>query len=241
MNFRLLTKHSMIDNNRHSIKDWAEEDRPREKMMEKGEQALSNAELLAILIGSGTTKKSAVELMRDVMDSCGNRLSRLSQLSLEELTAFNGIGPAKAITLKAAAEMARRRTLETSDDLVSISNAEETYKIMYPIMRDLPHEEFWVLLLNNSTKLLKKVKMSSGGLSATAIDIRLVLKEALLANATHFIVCHNHPSGSLRPSSDDIHITRSLNEAAKLLKIHLIDHVIITDGKYYSFYEEGKL
>ncbi|MBQ0143299.1 MAG: DNA repair protein RadC [Prevotellaceae bacterium] len=231
----------MIDNNRHSIKDWAEEDRPREKMMEKGEQALSNAELLAILIGSGTTKKSAVELMRDVMDSCGNRLSRLSQLSLEELTAFNGIGPAKAITLKAAAEMARRRTLETSDDLVSISNAEETYKIMYPIMRDLPHEEFWVLLLNNSTKLLKKVKMSSGGLSATAIDIRLVLKEALLANATHFIVCHNHPSGSLRPSSDDIHITRSLNEAAKLLKIHLIDHVIITDGKYYSFYEEGKL
>lgn len=241
MNFRLLTKHSMIDNNRHSIKDWAEEDRPREKMMEKGEQALSNAELLAILIGSGTTKKSAVELMRDVMDSCGNRLSRLSQLSLEELTAFNGIGPAKAITLKAAAEMARRRTLETSDDLVSISNAEETYKIMYPIMRDLPHEEFWVLLLNNSSKLLKKVKMSSGGLSATAIDIRLVLKEALLANATHFIVCHNHPSGSLRPSSDDIHITRSLNEAAKLLKIHLIDHVIITDGKYYSFYEEGKL
>lgn len=231
----------MIDNNRHSIKDWAEEDRPREKMMEKGEQALSNAELLAILIGSGTTKKSAVELMHDVMDSCGNRLSRLSQLSLEELTAFNGIGPAKAITLKAAAEMARRRTLETSDDLVSISNAEETYKIMYPIMRDLPHEEFWVLLLNNSTKLLKKVKMSSGGLSATAIDIRLVLKEALLANATHFIVCHNHPSGSLRPSSDDIHITRSLNEAAKLLKIHLIDHVIITDGKYYSFYEEGKL
>ncbi len=231
----------MTDNIRHSIKDWAEEDRPREKMMEKGEQSLSNAELLAILIGSGTSKKSAVELMQEVMQSCEGRLSRLSQMSVDELMKFNGIGMAKAVTIKSAAEIARRRTLEKVDDIQSINNCEDTYRVMYPIMRDLQHEEFWALLMNNNSKLLKKVKLSSGGLSSTLVDVRMLLKEAILANATQIIICHNHPSGSLRPSQDDINITERVKAAAKVLQMRLADHLIITDGKYYSFFQEGKL
>lgn len=231
----------MTDNIRHSIKDWAEEDRPREKMMEKGEQALSNAELLAILIGSGTSKKSAVELMQEVMQTCDNRLARLSQMSVDELMKFNGIGMAKAVTIKSAAEIARRRTLEKVDDIQSINNCEDTYRVMYPIMRDLQHEEFWALLMNNNSKLLKKVRLSSGGLSSTSVDVRMLLKEAILANATQIIICHNHPSGSLRPSQDDMNITERVKAAAKVLQMRLADHLIITDGKYYSFFQEGKL
>ncbi len=231
----------MTDDIRHSIKDWAEEDRPREKMMEKGEQALSNAELLAILIGSGTSKKSAVELMQEVMQTCDNRLARLSQMSVDELIKFNGIGMAKAVTIKSAAEIARRRTLEKVDDIQSINNCEDTYRVMYPIMRDLQHEEFWALLMNNNSKLLKKVRLSSGGLSSTSVDVRMLLKEAILANATQIIICHNHPSGSLRPSQDDMNITERVKAAAKVLQMRLADHLIITDGKYYSFFQEGKL
>ncbi len=231
----------MTDDIRHSIKDWAEEDRPREKMMEKGEQALSNAELLAILIGSGTSKKSAVELMQEVMQTCDNRLARLSQMSVDELMKFNGIGMAKAVTIKSAAEIARRRTLEKVDDIQSINNCEDTYRVMYPIMRDLQHEEFWALLMNNNSKLLKKVRLSSGGLSSTSVDVRMLLKEAILANATQIIICHNHPSGSLRPSQDDMNITERVKAAAKVLQMRLADHLIITDGKYYSFFQEGKL
>lgn len=231
----------MTDDIRHSIKDWAEEDRPREKMMEKGEQALSNAELLAILIGSGTSKKSAVELMQEVMQTCDNRLARLSQMSVDELMKFNGIGMAKAVTIKSAAEIARRRTLEKVDDIQSINNCEDTYRVMYPIMRDLQHEEFWALLMNNNSKLLKKVRLSSGGLSSTSVDVRMLLKEAILANATQIIICHNHPSGSLRPSQDDMNITERVKAAAKVLQMRLADHLIITDGRYYSFFQEGKL
>lgn len=224
-----------------SIKHWALEDRPREKMMEKGEQALSNSELLAILIGSGTTKKSAVELMQDVMRSCNNRFAQLSQMSIDELTGFPGIGPAKAVTLKAAAEIARRRTLESTDDITIVSNAEVAYKLMHPVMRDLAHEEFWVLLLNNNSGLIRKERLSTGGLTATAVDVRLILKKALLADATQIIVCHNHPSGSLRPSNDDIALTERIKVATMTMHIRLIDHVILTDGHYYSFLQEGRL
>lgn len=226
---------------RRCIKDWALEDRPREKMMDKGEQALSNSELLAILIGSGTTKKTAVELMQDIMLVCDNRLSRLSQMSLDELTAFPGIGPAKAITIKAAAEIGRRRSLESSDDITHISNAEAAYRVMHPIMRDLPNEEFWLLLLNNNSGLIRKIRLSSGGLTATAVDVRMLLKQALLADATQIIVCHNHPSGSLRPSSDDCSLTERIHAACQTMRIRLIDHIIVTDGHYYSFLQEGKL
>lgn len=225
----------------NGIKQMAEEDRPREKLMEKGEEALSKAELLAILIGSGTTEKSAVELMQEVMTVCDNRFSRLSQMSVEELTKFKGIGKAKAITIKAAAEIARRRSQEFVDDIQKVDNAGVVYDIMCPIMRDLDHEEFWALLINNNARLIKKTRLSIGGITSTAVDIRLLLKEALMVNATQIIVCHNHPSGSLRPSSDDVLLTEKIKTATNAVCIRLMDHVIITDGKYYSFLNEGKL
>ncbi len=224
-----------------SIKSWAKEDRPREKMMDKGERALTDAELLAILIGSGTSKKSAVQLMKEVLDTCDNRLSMLSKMTIEELMSFNGIGDAKAVRIKAAAEIGRRRALEKTNGINQIVTAEDVYMMMHPLMQDLTHEEFWILLLNNSARVLKKVRLSSGGLTQTAVDIRMILKEALMVDATNIIACHNHPSGSLRPSGDDINLTNKIKAAATTMNIHLLDHVIVTDGQYYSFADNGKI
>jgi len=229
----------MIENT--SIKHWAIEDRPREKMMEKGEEALTNAELLAILIGSGTSKKSAVDLMTEILQACEGRLSMLSNMTLEELMSYNGIGEAKAITIKAAAEIGRRRAMERANDRKQLKSAADAYQVMHPIMQDLDHEEFWGLLLNNQARLIKKIKLSSGGITQTAVDIRMLLKAALLADATSLIACHNHPSGSLTPSADDSHLTNRIRLAAETMNIKLIDHVIITDGDYYSFAENGKI
>lgn len=209
--------------------------------MSRGEAALTNAELLAILIGSGTRKKSAVELMQDILRVCDDKLARLSKMSIEELMAFNGIGEAKAITIKAAAEIGRRRTMERSDDSPQMTNASQVYEYMHPLMQDLPHEEFWAILLNNSSRIIKRTRISSGGLTATAVDVRMVLKEALIADATCIIVCHNHPSGQLRPSRDDQMLTDRLHTALNQINIKLLDHVIITDGTYYSFAEDGKI
>lgn len=217
------------------------EDRPREKMMDKGERALTDAELLAILIGSGTSKKSAVQLMKEVLDTCDNRLSMLSKMTIEELMSFNGIGDAKAVRIKAATEIGRRRALEKADAINQIVTAEDVYMMMHPLMQDLTHEEFWILLLNNSARVLKKVRLSSGGLTQTAVDIRMILKEALMVDATNIIACHNHPSGSLRPSGDDINLTNKIKAAATTMNIHLLDHVIVTDGQYYSFADNGKI
>ncbi len=224
-----------------SIKDWAVNERPREKMMERGEQALTDAELLAILIGSGTQKKSAVQLMKEVMDACDNRLSLLSKMTLEELMSFNGIGEAKALTIKAAAEIGRRRALEKANDIDQITTAEDVYNMMHPLMRDLSHEEFWVLLLNNNARVIKRVKLSSGGLTQTAVDIRMILKEALIVEATNLVVCHNHPSGYIYPSREDENITKKIMSASETMNIRLIDHVIVTDGQYYSFADNGKI
>lgn len=225
----------------YTIKEWSEDDRPREKLMNRGEAALTNAELLAILIGSGTRKKSAVELMQDILRVCDDKLARLSKMSIKELMAFNGIGEAKAITIKAAAEIGRRRTMERSDDSPQMTNASQVYEYMRPLMQDLPHEEFWAILLNNSSRIIKRTRISSGGLTATAVDVRMVLKEALIADATCIIVCHNHPSGQLRPSRDDQMLTDRLHTALNQINIKLLDHVIITDGTYYSFAEDGKI
>ena len=227
--------------NNHGIKYLAEEDRPREKLLEKGADSLSNAELLAILIGSGTTRQSSVELMRDVMNLCDNKFTLLSRMSVPQLMEFNGIGLAKAVTIKAAAEIGRRRTMETSADIRKISSGEDAYQLMYPVMRDLSTEEFWAILLNNNSRLIKRLRLSSGGITSTMVDQRILLKEALLADATQFIVCHNHPSGSLKPSRDDIRLTETISQAAKTMNIRLLDHLIITDGNYYSFLENGKL
>lgn len=225
----------------NSIKNWAESDRPREKLMQRGEEALTNAELLAILIGSGSARKSAVMLMQEVLQACDGRLSNLSRMSIEELMTWNGIGEAKAITLKAAAEIGRRRALEKAQELSQIRTASDVYRLMHPKMQDLSHEEFWVLLLNNQSRVLKSVRMSSGGITQTAVDVRMILREALMVGATCIVVCHNHPGGSLTPSSDDNNLTRRINSACEVMNIRLLDHVIVTDGNYYSYAENGKI
>lgn len=232
----------MIDDQRgQRIKDLAEADRPREKLMERGEEALTNAELLAILIGSGTSKKSAVELMQEILKVCDNRLSLLGRMTIAELMTYNGIGEAKAITLKAAAEIGRRRAMERTSDLVKFVDSASIYQYMYPLMRDLTGEESWVLLLNNDLRLIRKVKLSIGGLTETLVDVRRVMKEVLQADATCFVLLHNHPSGSLRPSREDDRLTERVKRAAETLNVRLIDHMIVTDGGYYSYQDEGRI
>lgn len=223
------------------IKHWAEEDRPREKLMTKGAEALTNAELLAILIGGGTTKKSAVELMQEVMRSCGDTLRGLNHLTLQDLMRFNGIGEAKALTLIAAAEIGKRRMMEDSHDIQQFRTGADVLKYMTPLIQDLTHEESWVMLLNNNARLIHLVRLSTGGLTETAVDVRLLLKNALLHDATSFILVHNHPSGNLRPSRHDEELTTRANKAAMTLNIRMIDHIIVTEGDYYSFAENGKI
>jgi DNA repair protein RadC len=223
-----------------TINRWAEEDRPREKMISKGAQALTNAELLAILIGSGNDEDSAVGLMQKVLATYNNSVDRVGRLSVDELCRFKGIGPAKAVTILAACELGRRRAVEHPERR-QIRSAAQVYDYFYPMMRDLPVEECHVLLLNQSSAVIDSVRIGMGGLTETVVDVRLILREALLKRATSLILCHNHPSGNLRPSTHDDHLTRQVREAARLLNIALIDHIIFTDGGYYSYADEGKL
>ena len=222
-----------------TINNWAEEDRPREKMASLGAEALSNAELLAILIGSGSTKESAVDLMKRVLADSKNNLNTLGKMSIHELCQYNGIGEAKAITILAACELGKRRQMESPEERPDLGTATRIYNHMHPIMQDLDVEEFWVLLLNQHYRLIKKVRISHGGITETAVDIRIIMKEAVLANTTILAVCHNHPSGSLRPSRQDDELTKSIKRACELMHIHFLDHVIITDGQYYSYHESG--
>ena len=223
-----------------NITQWAEADRPREKMMALGTEALSNAELLAILIGSGSTKESAVDLMKRVLNDCKKNLNTLGKLSIHDLCTYNGIGEAKAITILAACELGKRRQQETPEERPMLDTATKIYNEMHPQMQDLDVEEFWVLLLNQNNRLIKKVRVSHGGITETAVDIRIIIREAVLANATILAVCHNHPSGNLSPSNADDDLTRSIKHACKLMRIHFMDHVIITDGQYYSYHELGR-
>ena len=223
-----------------SINRWAEEDRPREKMMSKGALALTNAELLAILIGSGSGDDSAVSLMQKVLAAYGDSLDRVGRLSVEELCHFKGIGPAKAITILAACELGRRRAVEQPERR-QVRSAAQVYDYFYPTMRDLAVEEFHVLLLNQSAVVIDSVRIGVGGLTETAVDVRVILREALLKRATALILCHNHPSGNLRPSTHDDRLTRQVQEAAKLLNLSLADHVIFADNGYYSYADEGRL
>ena len=224
-----------------NINQWAEEDRPREKMMLHGVSALSNAELLAILIGSGNTEDSAVELMRKVLNDYHNNLSELGKASIDELCRFKGIGPAKAITILAASELGKRRKEEGVEGRRSVLSSKDVYECLYPLMCDLPTEECWVLLLNQASKLIDKVKISAGGLSATAVDVRCILREALLKRASAIALCHNHPSGSIRPSREDDLLTKQVAQASECMNIRFIDHVILTDGAFYSYADEGRI
>ena len=224
-----------------SIKDWDEADMPREKLERLGAEALSNAELLAILIGSGSTKESAVDLMKRVMSDCNNNLNTLGKLTITDLMKYNGVGPAKAITILAACELGKRRQAEKPEERVKLDSALAIYKEMHPVMQDLDVEEGWVLLMNQNFKLIKKMCISRGGLTETAIDVRVIIKQAIMSNATVIALCHNHPSGGLRPSGADDSLTNKVKDACNLMSLFFLDHVIITDGGYYSYSEEGRI
>ena len=222
-----------------NINQWAQEDRPREKMASAGTEALTNAELLAILIGSGSTKETAVDLMKKILADCNNNLNTLGKMTIRDLCRYNGIGLAKAITILAACELGKRRQAETPEERPDLGTATRIYNHMHPVMQDLDVEEFWALLMNQHYRLIKKVRISHGGITETAVDIRVVMKEAVLANCTILAVCHNHPSGNLTPSHVDKELTKSIKRACEVMNIYFLDHVIVTDGQYYSFHEQG--
>lgn len=230
-----------MSNEKLNINQWAKEDRPREKMMLHGPGALSNAELLAILIGSGNTEDSAVELMRKVLDDCRNSLSELGKRSVDDLCAYKGIGPAKAITILAASELGKRRKDEGPSERLRVRCSQDIFLYFHPLMCDLPVEECWVMLLNQASRLIDALRISQGGLASTQVDVRCILREALLKRGTALVLCHNHPSGNTRPSTDDDRLTQALSQAAKVMNIRMLDHLIVSDGGYYSYADEGRL
>ena len=217
------------------INQWAEDDRPREKFLLKGKSTLSDSELLAIIIGSGSRNESAVQLSQRILASSQNNLNSLGKLSIKQLTEFKGIGEAKAISIAAALELGRRRKYEETIELDKITSSKIIFEIMHPIMCDLVHEEFWVLYLNNSNKVLHKAQHSKGGLTSTTVDIRMVFKTALEHNATNIVLSHNHPSGKLQPSQEDIDMTKKFILAGQQMNIPIIDHVIVTQSGHFSF------
>ena len=214
-------------NEKLNINQWAEEDRPREKMMLHGASALTNAELLAILIGSGNTEDTAVELMRKVLDGCHNKLGELGKCSVEDLCRYKGIGPAKAVTILAASELGKRRKEEEPKERVQIRCSTDIFAYFHPLMCDLSVEECWVMLLNQAAKVVDAIRISQGGLASTQVDVRCVLREALLKRATSIVLCHNHPSGNVTPSTDDDRLTQALNQASNTMNIRLLDHITV--------------
>ena len=221
------------------INQWAEDDRPREKMLLKGKSVLSDSELLAILIGSGSRNESAVRLCQRILSSVNNNLNQLSKLSIVQLMEFKGIGEAKAISIVAALELGRRRRSEEAAEFQKITSSKAVFEIMQPLIGELHHEEFWVLYLNNSNKVLHKSQLSKGGITGTIVDVRIIFKTALECNATSLILTHNHPSGKLLASNADIEITKKLKIAGQQMDILVLDHVIITENGFYSFNDEG--
>ena len=224
-----------------NINEWAEQDRPREKLIARGAAALTDAELLAILIGSGSSGESAVELMRRILADCDGRLKRLGRLKLEDLTAYKGMGPAKAVTLMAACELGRRRESEPQEEKVHILRSTDVAAYFRPILQDLPYEECHLMLLKQDLSLLETSMLSRGGIAGSAVDVRLILQRALLKGAPVLALCHNHPSGNLRPSTQDRQLTAALASACKVMGIRLLDHVIVSDLGFYSFSDEGAI
>ncbi len=222
-----------------TIKSWSLDDRPREKLLEKGKQSLSDAELLAILIGSGNREETAVDLSKRILKSVNNNLNELSKLSLQQIMQFKGIGEAKAVTVASALELGKRRQFETEEEKDVIKSSTDVFRIMQPILSDLPHEEFWVLYLNNSNKVLLKHQISKGGITSTLVDVRLLYKKALELSAVGLILCHNHPSGKIQPSVSDKSLTEKIKTGGLSLDIKLLDHLIVTQKSYFSFTDEG--
>ncbi len=224
-----------------SIKSWAEDDRPREKLLLKGRTALSDAELIAILIGSGNRNESAVDLAKRILSSVENNLEKLSRLGINELKNFQGMGEAKALSIMAALELGRRRNvmLTDYDDSMKIRASRDAYRIIRPELDDLQHEEFWIMLTNRPNVVIKKEIVSRGGMNATAVDPKIVFKIAISNGANGIVLCHNHPSGGVKPSEQDIRLTKRLREAANVLDITLLDHIIVGANTYFSFADEG--
>lgn len=224
-----------------SIKQWNEDDRPREKLLAKGRTALSDAELIAILIGSGSRNESAVALSRRILASVGNNLQELGKLDIKDLMQFKGIGEAKAICIAAALELGRRRRVGEALERNKINSSRSVFELMQPVIGELPHEEFWIVYLNNSNKVLQTSQLSKGGITGTLVDVRLAFKNALQLGAVALILAHNHPSGTLKPSQSDIDLTKKLKTAGESLDIKVLDHLIITENAYFSFADESML
>ena len=224
-----------------SIKSWAEEDRPREKMLAKGKEALSNAELIAILIGSGNSKETAVDLSKRILHDSKDNLIELSRLTINDFMKYNGIGEAKAVTIAAALELGRRRRFSEALEKPSIKNSQIAYECFYAHLSDLNHEQFWIMLLNNANKVIKMEKVGVGGMTGTTADPKKIFKCALENNAASIMLCHNHPSGNVVPSNADKQITNNLVKAGQFLEIKILDHIIIGNDNYFSFADEGLL
>jgi len=231
----------LTDKKIHTIKDWNEEDRPREKLLKRGETALTDAELIAILLGSGNREETAVGLARRILRDVDNSLSALARKSIAEFQQYNGIGTAKAVTLMAALELGRRRRLAQANQKTKIRSSKDVFDRMQPVLSDLPHEEFWVIYLNNANVVLHSEKHTQGGLTGTLVDSRIVLKQALLLGAVALILVHNHPSGTLVASQSDKVLTKKMQNAARTLDIKVLDHLIITEKAYFSFADENML
>ncbi|GHC49195.1 RadC family protein [Ulvibacter litoralis] len=224
-----------------SIKNWNEDDRPREKLLLKGKTALSDAELIAILIASGSRNESAVALSQRILASVANNLNELAKLSVKDLMQFKGIGEAKAISITAALELGKRRRAEVALERKKITASKSVFELMQPIIGDLPHEEFWIVYLNNSNKVLQTLQLSKGGITGTLVDVRLVFKNALQLGSVAVVLVHNHPSGTLKPSQADLSLTKKLKIAGESLDIKVLDHLIITEKSYFSFADENLL
>lgn len=224
-----------------SIKNWSNDDKPREKLLQKGRSVLSDAELVAILIGSGSRAESAVDLSKRILASANNNLNELGKLSVKQLMQFKGIGEAKAVSIAAALEIGRRRRGEEASIISKITSSKDVFELLQPVLGELPHEEFWIIYLNNANKVLFKEQLSKGGITGTLVDVRLVMKNALEQGAIGLILAHNHPSGTLKPSSADKQLTQKLKQAALVLDLKVLDHLIITQNSYLSFADEGLL
>lgn len=227
--------------NRLSINEWAEDDRPRERLERLGAESLSNAELLAILIGTGNAEQDAVQLMQHILGDCHNNLNSLGKMTLAELQAYKGIGPAKAISILAACELGKRRAREKAEERRNLNSATAIYDYMHTKLQDADVEEAWILLMNQACKLIEAKRISHGGITETAVDVRIIIKEALLKNATVLALCHNHPSNNARPSHEDDRLTERVSKACELMRIHFLDHIIVCDGSYYSYHENGRV
>jgi len=225
-----------------SIKSWAEADRPREKLLANGKATLSDAELIAILIGSGNTEESAVELSRRILDGVKNNLNELGKLTVEDLVKkYKGIGEAKAISIIAALELGRRRNKEDVLERKNFKSSQNVFEYFHSKLADLPHEEFWILMLNRANKLIDEKRISEGGIAGTVVDTKKLFKMAMERQASYIILCHNHPSGNRNPSSEDVMLTKKMRDAGRILDINVSDHIIVAGNSYYSFADEGML